>query len=550
MNPSSEGAVSLAPTSREIRLRHLLATLLAVAIPMATLALAVGIFAPAQSVWVDESTQLSGSGLGWITLLKWLAGAEIVPLGVPPDRMPPLSYVLDASGWRLWGTNVLAFRLFHATLAAGGMIVLILAVARRWGARQAAVAGLILVLAPKIVTIAVEIRAYPVFLAISCLQTAMIVRGDVAERTGRIGLFLALAVASAYTHFFGIVSASAFFVAIACSASDHRALGRVAGAYALLIVLCLGLVPFVTGARAVSDQASGSVLSLSSLVSFPGQLIGNSELLVWPVMALVYLGSFAASLAILALDLTMQSRRDGLALRRDPRVTLALALVAGIAACLTAALVLKGFNPLNPRYGIWTFPPLAVLAAVSLVPSQDNGAKLSAAVRMAVLALLAVGAIWSHLFLLRHPALFAHGPNQDLERVIAGAEGPIAVVHVGPAWGWGYFPLRWRHGEALPQWLLDPSGQQIVRIGSGGNISGKAAPVATLRRYRTVVYASIESNDYRGLRTLVDDQDIAARAAAARAALPPPLPGHRTVREAFVPGAYALAVREDQLAVR
>ncbi|WP_150122029.1 hypothetical protein, partial [Sulfitobacter sp. HI0129] len=82
---------------------------------LATCALFVamaGLFALRQSIWIDETTQLSGLALDFRTQLAWLAGSSDVNLGVPPDRMPPLSYWLGGLWTEVFGLTEGSMRWF------------------------------------------------------------------------------------------------------------------------------------------------------------------------------------------------------------------------------------------------------------------------------------------------------------------------------------------------------------------------------------------------------------------------------------------------------
>ena len=82
-------------------------------------------FARAQNLWIDESTQLSGSRLPLATMVGWLTGHG-PGLGVPPDRMPPISYLVDALVWTSGCSTDLCFRLVHLAAAAAGLIAQLL----------------------------------------------------------------------------------------------------------------------------------------------------------------------------------------------------------------------------------------------------------------------------------------------------------------------------------------------------------------------------------------------------------------------------------------
>lgn len=475
---------------------------LAFAVVLLICALSVILFARVQDVWIDETTQLSGMTLPPGDLLAWLAGDLRPPFGVPPDRMPPLSYLVDMPGWHLWGHDVLAFRLYHAAIAGVGLLVLMLALARRFGARAALVAGLIFALSPRFVEIAVEIRAYPLFLALSCLQLALVLQGDVAVRTGRLALFVLLGALSGYTHFFGVVATGAYALAVLADVRDVRGFLRLAAAGLLLLLLWAGLAPFILGASAIS--AKGAILApgAGDVPVFLLQLLGASAILVVPVAALLYLGG-AGLLALLgALGLGAMALRDGARARHLPAVQVALVLIAGLLVTLAAAFLVKGFDALSPRYNIWMLPPVAVLLALAADGAIGLAGPVVRRVRLAALAVFAVGALWSHAAFLDRADWFIHGPGRLMDGMIADAPGPVAVVHAGDGWAWGFFPLYWRHRDALPQYLLRADGGAVVRIGRGGDPSGAALPLAALDGYRTLLVGRIDLNGYRDLRRL------------------------------------------------
>lgn len=505
----------------------------------------VAIFAGVQSVWIDETTQLSGASLSVPQVIRWLAGQAHHDFGVPPDRMPPLSYIVDMVGWHLWGSNPLAFRLYHALIAALGCAVLMIAVGRRFGSLAMLVTGLILALSPKVVATAVEIRAYPLFFAISCVQVAMLIEGGIAKTWRRSGQFLILSIAACYTHFFGLVSGSAFFVATILSARDKDELQRAILCFVALLASAAGLGPFVLGARAISNTSVAIAPDSGSVASFPLKLLGGPEFMVRPAVAVLYFAGMGCAFLAAFHALVRRARGEGLMARTDARFRLIAALAAGIGATVAASFVIKGFNPLGPRYGIWTLPAFAALAGAGLGKTLGEAGRVAGLARATGLACLGLGATGGYVMFLAHAAFFTHGPNRSIEQVLTRAEGPVAVLHVGPGWSWGYFPLRWRHGEQFPQWLLAEDGTSVVRIGSGGDVTGQRRPLSSLQVYRSLVVNRIELADYRELRTFLDASRLADRTRAALAALPQRLPGYVVRNEIFIPGSYAAAVRLD-----
>ncbi len=461
-----------------------------------------GLFAQAQNVWIDETTQLSGATLAPGTLLAWLTGATKIPFGVPPDRMPPVSYFIDALGWQLWGTNPLAFRIYHAVIAGAGLGLLVLATARRFGTQAALITGLVLALSPKLIDTAVEIRAYPIFFALSCAQLALLVRGDVAARPGRLALFLLLSLVSAYNHFFGVVASSAFFIAVFIDAPDVRSAVRAVAGYALVLLCCIGLKPFISGAAAISSLTQSATPGAGDIASFLVQLLGSGSLMVNPVIAVLYFGGVGLLVLLGAIGLGSVVLRRGVAARHEPALGIALALAAGIVVSIGAAFLLKGFNALSPRYSIWMLPGVALLIGLAGAGKIVPRGGIAALARAIGLALLAIGALWGASLFLKRVDWFVHGPSRAIETMIADADGPVALVHVGTGWPWGYFPLYWHHRDGLTQWLLTPDGKAVIRIGRGGDAKGSPQPLTALAGQQQLLVSRIDLLDFNDLRAL------------------------------------------------
>lgn len=497
-------------------------------------AIAVLIFGAAQNVWIDETTQLSGATLTPGPLIAWLTGALKLPFGVPGDRMPPLSYFIDMIGWRIWGGNELAFRLYHAAIAGAGLAVLVVATACRFGTRAALIAGLILALSPKLIETAVEIRAYPIFFALSCAQAAMIVRGDVAGSIGRLALFLLLGLLSGYTHFFGIVATSAYFVAVFIGARDGRAAVRVVLGYGLLLLAWAGLSPFIFGATSLSNTSLVAATDAGNLASFLALLLGHSALLLHPAVALCYFGGAVVLAALGAAGLAKMLVRTGLPARHDPAMGLALALLAGIVVVIAAAFVVRGFTTLSPRYNIWMLPPIALLIALAADGVIAPEGRLPRILRYGALAVFALGAALGYVGFLKRADWFIHGPSRSFDALVTKAGPSVAVVHVGSGWAWGYFPLYRLHRDTVPQWLLAPDGQSLVRITQGGDATGARQPLAALDGYDTVVAGRVDLLSYTDLRALEPMPSVTGDLLPALA-----LAGWRSDAPLYQPGNYA-----------
>lgn len=476
-----------------------------IAILVVVLALFAGcafFFASIQNVWVDESTQLSGVTLGLGDLIGWLTGRLPLALGVPADRMPPFSYLIDMIGWHIWGNDVFAFRLYHAALVGGSIALLVLATGRRFGVIAALIAGLTLVLSPKLIETAVEIRAYPIFFALSCAQVAMLVRGEIAARIPRLMLFTALGIASLYTHFFGLVASSAFFVAAFVDAADRRAAIRVILAYALLLLLGAGLAPFVLGASSISSMTEPHTPGLRDLARYAVQLMTNSSILMQPAIAILYFAGAGLIALLCLLGITRLISRKGLSARHDPAITLAIALLAGLLVTIGAGFLAKGFQTLTPRYSIWMFPLIAVLIGTAASGRLAPGGRFAIWLRGGALAIFGAGALLALANFLHRADWFVHGPSTTLEAMAAQSDKPVAIVHIGGTWAWGYFPLYWRHQKTLPQWLLLPNGRSVARLDGRRDAANRPLPLSALDGYATLLVSRVDLRDYHYLRAL------------------------------------------------
>lgn len=467
------------------------------------------VFLRAQNVWIDETTQLSGMALSLPRMIAWLTGTPEPTLGVPPDRMPPISYLFDAAFWRVWGDNIQAFRLLHLIVAASGLVVLLAAVRRVCGTAAMTVTGLLLVLLPKLTDIAVEIRAYPLVFAIACIQVAMLL-----TRRGRLDWrwlagFAAVGLVASYTHFFGVVATSAFFVALFVASGSRAAAIRVVAVYAALAVSWVGLAPFIVGAASASGIEDHADMSVGGIFAYLLRLMGHSaNLLSWPGTALLAVGALTL-LGISIARVIVQGRREGLATLADPVAMLIVAVLAGVAATLAAGFVAAGFNPTKPSYSIWMLPVLAVLIGAAFRSSQDGAAAaageaaprgLASRARIALAAVMLIGAAWGHWDFLSRAAWFTHGPDTALSGAVAAAGPDSAVVYVGPTWPYGFYPLYWHQRDGVDQWLIAEDGSGVRRIGVGGDPTTLVEPFDVLDRYRAIVIARIDVHDYRHFR--------------------------------------------------
>ena len=496
---------------------------------MIYLALAVP-FAAVQDVWIDESTQLLGSRLPLGRLFAWLAGGA-EPLGVPPDRMPPLGYLVDWSWQRLAGSNPHGFRLLHLAFATCGVGLVAALAARRHGLVPALVTGLLLAASPGLVATGVEIRAYPLFFAATAVQLWLLAglceEVEIAPRS--LLIFAAAGLAAIYLHFFGLVSTSALFLGLlAARARDRRTALWIAAVWVGVLLLALGILPFVGGARAISDDAAPAAADFSGVAYYLPRIYGHAAMLLRPVLAFVLFAGFGL-LLLIAVGRAVSALGEGRWRRRAGfEAALIVALAAGVGVTIAAGFVVHGFDPLKPSYSLWMVPLAALLAGAACAGRGTIAWAGWGVALITVAALLSITATFTG-----RSAWFAHGPEAAIAEQIGAAPAKTALVYIGPAWGYGYFPLVHRYGGALPQFRLDGAGA-LHPIGRGG-ATLPAIPPALLDRFGRLLAVEITP------RTGDDLHALAAGAATDGFDPPAPaVPGWRTVDTTIRPGLYWL----------
>lgn len=415
-------------------------------------------FASAQQIWVDESTQLSGITLDPFEVLHWLAGVDAGRFGVPGDRMPPVSYWLGWAWSQLFGPGENSLRAL-SILATGISVALVFDVAWvTFGAAAAWITGLWFGLAPTVLTLGVEIRAYPFLLLGSSITTWLTARLAAASARQAAVLWPALAaacLAACYAHFFGLVMSGAAGVAWLLICQQRKlSFWRPIATGAAIGVGCAGLVPFLLASSAVSTSIDAGGDGNSRLVAGVGRLAyrllgGHPALGVYWIVAVVTAGAGAICIVCAAL----KWRRQTLLAK-----ALLVAFASGLAVTLLARVLSSKFDPLLISYNCWMLPPLALL-----VGSSAAGVGSWVQFRMAWLrvvpALVAVlGVLSGTLIFLTHASTFAHsGADTIVDSVREAAkDGEVIALHDAQgAWGHSYFPLRYAFGPDLVQGLAN-----------------------------------------------------------------------------------------------
>jgi hypothetical protein len=464
-------------------------------------------FARTQDVWVDESTQLSGITLKPWEMLRWLSGWDLDRFGVPGDRMPPISYLFDWLWLRFSGPSEVGFRLFHSGLVIIGVLVLTVIALKHLGPTAATVTLLFLVLSPKLIQTGVEIRAYPLFFAVSCLQLAIFLQLVPNSRQDAItvnpkllAIFGLCCLIAIYIHFYGLISTGAFFLALGLGFfRSSNSLTILAVAFILVLVGSIGLIPFVTSAVGQSAPMMLKERAFSDYVTYLLRLFGDSANIVLLPAAILFLGGSVALLVSGAIP-AFRRIRNRTAQSID---WLYIVVFAGAFAPIFASLVISRFNVLSANYSGWIFAPVALLigAGASAITGYRFWDKLG---RLAAASATLIGALGSTIFFFGNSSMFVHGPQRFVSAIFNETKDPKAIVYeASSAWGFSYFPLVYTHGGKIHQYRLsDGQIEVIVPRNAEAAINKSVSQDIRLRfaPYDHLLLVNTELRSYRDLR--------------------------------------------------
>lgn len=494
-------------------------------------------FARIQTVWIDETTQLRGSHLPIGRLISWLSGSPM-QLGVPPDRMPPISYLVDKAYLQLGFTGEFPLRLLHASLYTVGVAVLLWVIGRRWGLLAALVAGLLLTGTPQVVNTAVEIRAYPLFLGLTAVAVAQFIRlfDTPALDIGRLALFTIVAALLGYVHFFGLVAASALYCGLVVArARSRRELLFTCGSWGITLLAAAGLAPFIAASHGLSDgrPAVATRVSPREIALYFTRLIGHPAMDLFPPALGLFLLGMAGLMLLALIRMRASLPRPLRSAPADPAAGLTVAITAGLVATLVAALFASGFDALKASYSIWLVAPLAALVASALAYDKVRR------VAVALVAPLLVGIVVMQVLFVAHAGWFVQSPEDVLRQVVGSNDQDVAIIYVGDEWAFGYFPMVYRY-NGLSQYRLDAGGK-IHMIQSGGSVSKQPISANSLRGYSRLLLVSIQTRTYQDMRQLLNTDGGGATRTLPEADLPA-FADWRASRTVERPGLYQLRV--------
>jgi hypothetical protein len=467
-----------------------------------TFAIELYAFARVQDIWVDESTQLSGIRAGMWEMLRWLSGVDLDRFGVPGDRTPPFSHVLDWLWLRVSGPSVLGFRVFHAAFAVFGAAVLAIVTLREIGLSAAIVVLLFLILSPKLILTGVEIRAYPMFFAVTSVQIAVFVRlaaDSKAVNPKLLAIFALVCLVANYTHFYGLVSTCAFFFALGIMLIRSPASLVVLGtAFAVVMIGSLGVLPFILNAVGQSPPTAETRLTISRLFGFLLRLFGDSANMISDFAFVLFFGGTLMLFSV-GVVISFGRVRKGNARRFD---WLFLVVIAGIVAPVVASAFVRmsNTNLLKETYNSWLFGLLGLLISIGAV--TNTGIRFwDRAGRFVAVGMMLIGAASSTYILFNHASIFIHGPRQFVGDLYDRAIAPKAIVYEpGAEWIFSYFPLVFTYNNEIDQYRRDDLARGFIRIGSGATQATAQNISSVVMPYSNVVVVDVQLRSFQDLR--------------------------------------------------
>jgi len=381
-------------------------------------------FSFSQSLWVDETTQLSGIQLSIGQLYSWLSGDQNKLFLVPADRMPVLSYLIGSLWSALFGGNPLIMRWLSLFLVLMAFLLFITYSIRLKYCNAIAVALVFFALSPNLTVISVEIRAYALFFLLSSAAVLLFVdvvrscREDkpMADKLLCLSLVLMLTI---NTHFFGVLLTGSL-VASYCVLMlvERRFIPEINIIFYAGIAIVLGLAfaypPFEA---AVFMSQGGGVdevvgFSLKPAVKLIFRLVAHqslSQFKLLPLMALLVVYGVIIYSLIKSPNLI--------------KVALVLVLVFGFLAAFIANIFVSGFSPLSPSYNIWMLPFLGLLFGICV-------SELST-IRQVLLMLLAmIPLAFGQYNLVVDGEKYAHTRFNEIERIVRGyGKENVSIVY-------------------------------------------------------------------------------------------------------------------------
>ncbi|MEM6748407.1 MAG: glycosyltransferase family 39 protein [Pseudomonadota bacterium] len=443
-------------------------------------------FSFAESIWTDESTQLSGLTLSVGDMVMWLAGAYPHPFDLPPDRQPPLSYLVMKVITFMGGGEV-ALRWLGIAAVLGAATCVYRATRLLAEPVWALFAACFFLLRPETALVAVDIRPYPLLLLFSAVALEFTLRAALAiddrSRLRNWAGALVAALLAAYDHFFGLMVLGTVGICVLMTlALTKKQVIKTFGLLTIAGLATLPLLPFILAATTVgSHGAEGDVGAAAGLI---GVIKDGVRLVYWtvgagPVMAantvFLALALISTLILLLALLASLGSALVGTMIGEErPRAVFCLVVSAlvGLGLLFFARLVgVSGFDVLGPSYNIWLWPLVALLIGLAASEGWQRWVGSAAAVLVAARA----GAM-GLLFL--NPGHFSHSAGNAMEELLTEHSVEAIIYEPNAAWPSPYFTTTYRRGDDFPQYLavLQDESFAFQRIQDGGALVPTGKP--------------------------------------------------------------------------
>jgi hypothetical protein len=412
---------------------------------------------PGRSIWVDETTQMSGLAGNPIEITQWLMGRIKYNTNLQDDRMPPLSYW---AGWfwsRIFGLGERQMRWFSVCCTGVATAFVFKTAEKAWGLAAGLAAGLLFALSPNVIDRAIGIRCYALFMLTASMTFYFLTR-LLRESNGKstkwiIGMTIS-SVAAMYTHFYGLILAgSCLSAALILFYLQGKPFRSVVAAMVLIGVASSGLFPFIAASVDMSKEKPSKAEHTNT-----DKIRATAQ---WGYRQFFHASISASRMALIA-GIAGFVLCCGVAVQRTlnqrtadwvEAAGIGMALASGSAIILIAQFVVKSFVVTQPNYSVWMLPGWAIFLA-----SAVRGPRIS---RTSVLGLtLLLGAeCYGTIQLVRRGDVFSPAPAAQIARMISEYKpDQVVVVYEGDRDPMLYFPITFI--------LNNNVGQYIYRDGS------------------------------------------------------------------------------------
>jgi hypothetical protein len=456
-------------------------------------------FLPHQSLWLDEVVQMSGLTLGPWRVVGFLAGREN-PFPLPSDRMPALSYWVGQLWGSLFGLEEHSMRWLGVVAVALATALVFAAAQRAWGLLAGVVAGLLIATSPNIVTLAVEIRTYPLFLLAAAGAFYSLVRylePDAPRRSRWLAAMTACGVVSINLHYFGLILCGSLFAVLLLRASLRREGVRpLIAAGAVIAASAIGIAPFVLAATRASKpdatlaKAEPPSTQVRKIVRLAYHMASHGMIAVSrAALAAALLGCLVAIVA-----------GPFRVIQSDPVVqVLAGALVVGFCTVSAAQFITVSFEPTKVSYSTWMFSGMMLLLSSGGSASHPRGVRL---VWAAGVAMLLSANVYALSLIPRYGDYFAHSPSRRLHLLVRelGADR-VAVIHdESEELAFPYYTLVYSFGRPFDQYKNVGGRSLVYRIADPASPAppDPVDPATLARPYLIVVRAVSQTSEEIG----------------------------------------------------